>query len=458
MGKDYVIAYAGTGSLGYGFPEETLNNALDCDLDFIGCDAGSTDPGPYYLGASESTKSRTQLKRDLELLLKAAVRKNIPLIVGSAGTSGNNRGVDYFKELVEEIATENGYSLSLALIYSEVDKSYVRRKLREGKIRPLGSAPDLTDDDIDRAVHIVGLMGIEPYITALKMGAQVIIAGRSSDTSIFAAIPTMKGIPKAVAWHSAKVIECGGAVAAPKSFDGLIARMAMDHFIIETPNRNKTVPAMNVAAHTMYENDHPYIVHEPGGFMDTSDAVYEQLDEKRVKVTNSRFVEADEYTIKLEGSALIGYRSAFIAGIRDDVLIKSIDAFSEEVKKQSAAKIKKLFHASDDDFTINLRWYGKNGVMGEREIQAGHAFEVGLLADVVASTQQLADEMIAVVRSQALHQYFEGRLCTAGNLAFPYSPQTMSLGPVYEFCINHVVQVDDPEELFNIYFLQVPQK
>ena len=43
-----------TGCLGYGFTEVAFRRALDIGVDFIASDAGSMDPGPYYLGAGEA--------------------------------------------------------------------------------------------------------------------------------------------------------------------------------------------------------------------------------------------------------------------------------------------------------------------------------------------------------------------------------------------------------------------
>ena len=40
-----------TGIVGYGFPEESFFAGVAQKPDLIACDAGSTDPGPYYLGA-----------------------------------------------------------------------------------------------------------------------------------------------------------------------------------------------------------------------------------------------------------------------------------------------------------------------------------------------------------------------------------------------------------------------
>src|SRR5215213_424655 len=80
--------YAPQGMLGYGFPEASLEAALAWGPELIAVDAGSTDPGPYYLGAGVSYTSRTMVKRDLGLLLRPAIERQIPLVVGSAGGAG----------------------------------------------------------------------------------------------------------------------------------------------------------------------------------------------------------------------------------------------------------------------------------------------------------------------------------------------------------------------------------
>jgi hypothetical protein len=47
-----------------------------------------------------------------------------------------------------------------------------------------------------------------------------------------------------------------------------------------------------------------------------------------------------------------------------------------------------------------------------------------------------------------LHYPYPGRKSTAGNLAFLYSPSDIACGPVYRFNVYHLVEVDDPCELF----------
>jgi len=60
-----------------------------------------------------------------------------------------------------------------------------------------------------------------------------------------------------------------------------------------------------------------------------------------------------------------------------------------------------------------------------------------------------------LARSTALHQSFEERKATAGNLAFPFSPSDLQGGAVYEFLIYHLLQMDNHQSLFPVKYLDV---
>src|SRR3954447_10363271 len=77
-----------TAILGYGFPEASLAAGLARDPHVIAVDAGSSDPGPYYLGAGVSFTDREAVKRDLRLMLRAGRERRVPVVVGSAGGAG----------------------------------------------------------------------------------------------------------------------------------------------------------------------------------------------------------------------------------------------------------------------------------------------------------------------------------------------------------------------------------
>ena len=68
-------------------------------------------------------------------------------------------------------------------------------------------------------------------------GADVILAGRASDTAIFAAYPTLHGFSEGLAWHAGKILECGAAAVVNRTApDCMFAWLRRDHFEVEAPN------------------------------------------------------------------------------------------------------------------------------------------------------------------------------------------------------------------------------
>lgn len=62
-----------------------------------------------------------------------------------------------------------------------------------------------------------------------------------------------------------------------------------------------------------------------------------------------------------------------------------------------------------------------------------------------------------VQRRSLLHQDFLGRISTAGNVAFPYSPSDIPMGGVYEFNIFHTIKIEDPVEPFPYKIVEFPR-
>jgi hypothetical protein len=54
-----------------------------------------------------------------------------------------------------------------------------------------------------------------------------------------------------------------------------------------------------------------------------------------------------------------------------------------------------------------------------------------------------------------LHHGYPGRVSTAGNLAFPYSPSDFHGGAVYRFSLHHLLTVPDPAALFPVEVVEV---
>lgn len=436
---------AATGNLSMGFREETLVRAI-AGADFLGCDAGSTDSGPYYLGSGNARGPREGTKCNLRLMLREALKAGIPMIIGSAGHAGGRPHLAWTLEIVRELARENAWHFTLASIDSEIDKDILLNAFRQREISPLCPAPNFTEQTIESAERFVAMMGIEPIHAALKAGAQVIIAGRCSDVAIYAALPVLEGIAKGVAFHAGKILECGAASAEQRPYpDCMMAELEQSGFTVEPPNPAFRCTPQSVAAHALYETADPYHLVEAGGMLDTTQARYEAVSDRAVRVTGSRFIPATKYTVRIEGVALAGYRSVVVAGIRDPLVLRQLDQFLTTLRTVVERKIASNLGLGLDAYTLQFRIYGRDGAMGALEpVPCVEGHEVGLLIDVVAATQELAADILPLVWHTGLHHPIAEHQGLISNFAFPFSPPGMNVGPVYRFCVNHVWELKDP--------------
>jgi len=459
---DEVRIYDVTTHIGYGFPVDSLERALKWEPHALVAQGTSTDPGPYYLGSGESYTEVEGVKRDLRLIIKAAKDSGIPFIC-SVGGAGADTHVERVLRIVNEISKDLGMRLRVAVISGEVGKDWLKQKLVKGfkarRLVPISRFPEfLRVEDVDESVRIVAQMGPEPVMKALDLyfrgEVDGILTGRALDVGLIAAYPLKFGFPKGLTYHMAKILECGALAAEPGSGgDGIFGILTKDYFLVRPPNPARRCTTTSVAAHSFYERDNPYMEKLPDGYLDVTTAKYIQYDERTVMVLGSRFVP-QQYTVKLEGVKLIGYRTICVAGARDPIFISKLDIILEDVKNIVSNN---LPHIPKDSYAVIFRVYGRDGVMGPYEvIRNPHPHEVGILIDVVAETQELANSICALVRSTLLHYGYEGRKTTAGNLAFPFSPSDIPVGPVYMFNIWHALELDDPLEPFKLRVVEFP--
>ncbi len=445
MKEEYRVLST-TAILGYGFPVTSFEEGMKRNPHLIAVDAGSSDPGPYYLGAGISFTDRNAVKRDLEIMLCAAVEQGIPVIIGTAGGSGADAHLTWCEDIIREIAREQNLHFSMALISAEIPKETVRAALKTGKISPLEPAPQLTEEMLDQTGAIVGQMGIEPIIKALDAGVQVVLAGRCYDPAVFSAPAVRLGYDQGLAVHMGKILECASIAATPGSgSDCMFGDLGEDYFRLEPLSPQRKCTTLSVAAHTLYEKTNPYILPGPGGYLDLTNTTFHQDSENIARVRGSKFVKSDKYTIKLEGARRIGYRTVSIAGVRDPIMMAQIDEVIAGVK----ARVKDNFSAATFEYQLLFKVYGRDGVMAQLEpnpICEGH--ELGIVIEAVADTQAHADTICAAARSTMLHYGYNGRRATAGNLAFPYSPSDFHAGEVYVFSLYHLITVEDACELF----------
>ena len=441
--------------LGYGFPEASLQAGMARAPHIIGVDGGSVDPGPHYLGAGVPFCSTMAIKRDLRLMLRAAIGAGIPLMIGTSGGAGGDPHLDLTAQLVRDIAAEEGLHFRMALIRAEPPRAELQRRLAAGRIHPLSNQPALSSETLDRASRVVAMMGPEPFMEALDNGAQVILAGRASDPAPWAAAAIRAQLPPAPAWYAGKMLECGATPSIPKGHDCLLVTVREDGVECEPMNPIRRCTPLSIANHSLHENSSPIHHIEPGGMLDTSDCRFDALSDRAVRISGMRWTPASQYTVKLEGVEMAGYRSISICGTRDPLLIARLPLFLEEVRGIVREKAQ-AFGAAPESYTLTIRTYGLDGVMGAREPVrdvAGH--EVGFVIEVIADTQEIAAAVLGIARTNMLHTDFPGRLCREGNMAFPFSPSDIPVGPVYRFSIYHVLELDDPREIFPISYEEV---
>ncbi len=121
-------------------------------------------------------------------------------------------------------------------------------------------------------------------------------------------------------------------------------------------------------------------------------------------------------------------------------------------------QVRDILKSERIDGRVDFHVYGKNGVMGPLEPEKtirGH--ELGIVIEAVAPTQAAADSLCSLTRSTLLHYGYPGRIATAGNLAFPFSPSDVKMGEVFEFSIYHLMPVAGPE-LFPVKVVPVRGK
>ena len=214
-----------------------------------------------------------------------------------------------------------------------------------------------------------------------------------------------------------------------------------ESFILEALSPARNFTRESAAAHTLYEKSDPYHLPGPGGVLHLEKCSFTELGDGRVEVRGSRHESSAPYRVKLEGARKTGFRSVSIAGSRDPIFIAKIDEILQAVRTQVETMMRSPVRGS-----IIFHVYGKDAVMGPNEpLKQNRAHELGIVLEAVAPTPEDADTLLSVTRSTLLHYGYPGRISTAGNLAFPFSPSDISVGEVYEFSVYHLMEIERPD-------------
>ncbi len=293
------------------------------------------------------------------------------------------------------------------------------------------------------------MMGHEPIEQALRAGADVVLAGRATDTAVSAAFALMRGMPPGPTWHAAKIIECGGQCTTRPGSGGVFARIDHSGFTIEPLEEDAACTPTSVAAHMLYETVNPYTMREPGGTIAVAEARYIAVDERTVRVEGSRFEPAGQHTVKLEGAAITGYETVSFTGIRDPQILRSIDVWAEFFTKTLTERAESVLELAAGSWGADLRLYGYNAILGELEQAPATPGEVGVMLLVSAADQETATAISKLANPLLLHLPLP-TMNYLPSFAFATSPAHIDRGAAYEFVLNHVVDVDSPTEMFRL--------
>lgn len=442
-----------SGVLCLGFDRAALARGVAANPDLIAIDGGSTDSGPWSLGAGQSKYARSVTKSEWRELMLARAEAVVPLVIGTAGTCGADACVDWMFDITQELATELGQSLRIARLYSNQPSPRITDALAAGRVKPLTPAPEINAETLAQMTHIVALAGAEQIQAALNTGADIIIAGRTTDTAIIAALPLMRGDHAGAAWHGAKVAECGALCSTNPTSGVILVDFDESGFTVEPLAEGATCTPHSVSAHMLYENSDPFILYEPGGYLDVTQTRYTALDARRTRATGSKWVPGP-YTVKLEGARAAGFQTTLIAVLRDAHYVANAQEWVNKLHAFLDALIAKRIGLEVEAYDLDFRLIGVDAALGAMENRPGNPTEVGVLLIITATTQALASEIGKLANPHLLHYPL-----TQGEelptFAFPYSPAQSDRGALYEFALNHVLELDDPMSAFRLTVTEV---
>jgi len=443
-----VSLLVSTGNLGDNIIEKgTFYEGVKRDIDCFGADAGTADAGPTFLGADMPHNPIEWERHDLEITLVEARKKKVPMIVGSCSTTGTDRGVNLYADIIRAVAKERKMEpFTMALIYSQIPMDALRKRVRNGESEPLGASFPLTDEVLDNTTNVTASMGVEQIMHALDKGADVIIAGRACDDAVLAAYPIFKGFDRGVSLHMGKAAECASLVCWPQKVkESIIGTVYDDYFTIEPIHPDQQATPHSVAAHSMYERTNPFVQALPGGILDMHASKYEAMTERICKVTGSLFIPSldGSYKVKLEGAGEAGHRVYHLVGVRDTRAIANLDRILADTRKKVSEIIGP---ARDDQYELFFHTYGKNALMRENEpVEITMAHEVAIVIEVISKDLELATSVAKCAKFRFFYMSYPGQMnSSGGSVALLTDEPLFPKNKCYQWTVDHLLTLKDP--------------
>ena len=317
------------------------------------------------------------------------------------------------------------------------------------RIEGLNGRSEASIATLERTNRVVAVMNAEPFREALRSGADVIIAGRSSDCALFAAPLLEAGHSAAVSYYAGKLMECASFCATPyMAKESIIGRVEAENVYVTPMHSGQRCTPASLAGHAMYERIDPYREYVAGGYVDMTECCYEQFDKRTTRATGASFVKSSSIKIKLEGSGKVGERRIALIGVRDPETIIRID----QAIAWSRSKLTERFGPEGGDYQVFFHKYGQNGVMNDLETSAPKKpHEIGIAVEAIAHNPEFATEICALASRNIFYARLPDIKGTAGAAAL-MSDEILIAEPGYEWTLNHVIEVSNVMDICKIEY------
>ena len=438
--------------------EAEIQQAFEWGVDVIVAQGTGSDWGPYWLGSGEQVSANQAA--NIEPYVRAAIVHGVPFIF-SFGIAGANPHLDSCLAAFDALCLRNGWMLNLGVVRSEISKEYLSAAVAHGPpIPPVSTGSGhraLTMADVDQAERIVALVGPEPISDLLAQGVDGVLTGRALDIGLFMALPLLRGVPRAVAAHAGKMLECGGLALEPgDSGRSIWATIDKDGFEVRSLSPHAKATVRSLVSHTFYERSNPFLEENPGGTLDLSEVVYRETD-LGLRCEGAQWHEAP-YTLLTEGARREGYRAVSLMGVREPELLSQVRSWADKAEDAVRTAPRFADAVRDGHLKVSTRIFGLDAVLGDLEPNGaitGH--EAGILLDVVANTPELAKEAAYYGFIRLFIGPYPHRKTTAGNTAVPIMPVVIPVSDVFSFSIYHLLPVDNPSEPFDLSVQAFPR-
>lgn len=459
MDEKKLSILVSTGNLGDNIIEKgSFYEGTKRHIDLFAADAGTADAGPTFLGADMPHNPVEWEIHDLELLLVESRKRNVPMIVGSCSTTGTDKGVNLYADIIRSLAKKHKLKpFKMALIYSQVEKEELLDRIKIQRVEPLGAIKDLDEDTIRKTDHVTASMGVEQLIYALEKGADVILAGRCCDDAVLAAYPIYKGFPRGISLHMGKASECASLVCWPQMIkESIISTVSDQYFEIEPMHPAQSATPHSVAAHSMYERTNPFLQGVPGGILDMHSSKFEAVTDRITRVSGSTFIPSKDgsYKVKLEGAGCVGVRAYQVVGIRDTNAIAHID----QVLEGTYAKVDEIMSPKQrgKDYQLFFHVYGKNAVMGKLEPEkVSQSHELCIVIEAVSDNEDLCSAVVKCAKFRFFYMSYPGQKNSSGGAVALLTDEPLyPKNKCYEWTIDHLLALDNPldPKIFRYHF------